>query len=178
MIDMKSASRSRVVRFGAAVAAVLATGVLAIPALGAGAATSRCSTSQLRLRFVQSQAATGHRFIDYAFKNAGAAACSLRGYPSAVLLDKHGHVIQSTDAKVGHWTISEVRTVVISPGKRAFFTFTWVDGGFCPGKSFSFYSLRVSPPNNAAGFQQHLGKTPTCNGSAKVSAIRPKLSKL
>ena len=175
---MKAASRRRVVRFGTAAAAVLAAGALAMPALGAGAATSRCSTSQLRLRFVQSQAATGHRFIDYAFKNAGAAACSLRGYSSAVLLDKHGHVIQSADAKVGHWTISKVRTVVISSGKRAFFTFTWLDGGFCPGKSFTFYRLRVSPPKNAKGFQRHLGKTPTCNGSAKVSAIRPKLSKL
>ena len=174
---MKAASQSRAHRFGTAAALVLAAGLLAMPALGAGAATSRCSTSQLRLRFVQTQAATGHRFIDYAFKNAGPAACSLRGYSSAVLLDKHGHVIQSADAKVGHWTISKVRTVVISSGKRAFFTFTWLDGGFCP-KSFTFYSLRVSPPKNAKGFRQHLGKTPTCNSSAMVSAIRPKLSKL
>ena len=172
---MQSALRSRIVHVGTTAAVVLAAGALAVPALGAGGAIPRCSTGQLHLKFVQEQGATGHRFIDYAYKNVGPAACSVRGYSSAALLDKHGHVIQSGHAKVSHWTISRVRTVVIGPGKRAFFTFTWVDGGFCPGHSFTFYRLRVSPPNSTAGFQRHLGKTATCDSSAKVSAVRPRL---
>jgi hypothetical protein len=143
-----------------------------MPAVGAGATTPRCGTAQLQLKFVQEQAATGHRYIDYAYKNVGAAACSLRGYSTASLLDGHAHVIPSANAKVGHWGISPVRTVVVGPGKRAFFTFTWADGGFCPGHSFTFYNLHVSPPNNTPGFQQHLGKTPTCDDSANVSAVR------
>ena len=116
----------------------------------------------------------GHRYIDYAFKNAGATNCSLRGYPTVVLLDKQGHVIHSAHAKVVHSPVSPIRTVVIGSGKRAFFTFMWGDGAFCPGRAFTFYSLRVSPPNNAIGFRPVLGKTPACDAFTTVSAVRPK----
>jgi hypothetical protein len=133
-----------------------------------------CSTSQLRLRFVDTQAALGHRYIDYAFENAGARKCSLAGYPTVVLLDKLGHVIRSAHAKVGHFSVSPIRTVVIGSGKRAFFSVRWGDGAFCPGSAFTFYGLRVSPPNNAIGFRRHLGKAPACDASGGVSAVRPK----
>ena len=63
---------------------------------------------------------------------------------------------------------------MIGPGKRAFFSFIWSDSAFCPGNAFTFYGLRVSPPNNATGFRPHLGKTQACDASARVSAVRPK----
>ena len=141
---------------------------------GSSSAVPRCSTAQLRLRFVDMQAAAGRQYIDYAFKNAGARKCSLRGYPTGVLLDKGGHVINSPHAKVGHFSASPVGTVVIGSGKRAFFTFVWGDGAFCPGRAFTFYGLRVSPPNNAVGFRRHLGKTSACDPFTTVSAVRPK----
>jgi len=133
----------------------------------------QCSTAQLRLLFVDTQAAAGRRYIDYAFKNAGARQCSLRGYPTGVLLDKQGHVIHSADAKVGHFRVSPIRTVVLGSGKRAFFTFVWGDGGFCPGRAFTFYGLRVSPPNNATGFRRRLGRSPACDAISELSAVRP-----
>lgn len=141
---------------------------------GSNSAVPRCSTAQLRLKFVDMQAAAGRQYIDYAFKNAGARKCSLRGYPTVVLLDKQGHVIHFAHAKVGHFPASPIRTVVIGSGKRAFFSFVRADGAFCPGSAFTFYGLRVSPPNNAIGFRPHLGRTLACDASAKVSAVRPK----
>ena len=171
---MTAASRSRVLPPATIAAFVLAAWFLAGPAAGSSSAVPKCSTAQLRLKFVDMQAATGHRFIDYAFENAGARKCSFRGYPTVVLLDKRSHVIHSAHAKVGHFAISPIRTVVIGSGKRAFFSFTWVDGAFCPGSAFTFYDLRVSPPNNAIGFRPHLGKTLACDASARVSAVRPK----
>jgi hypothetical protein len=172
---MKSTRRTRVLPLATLVATALAAAALAGPAVGADSAVPPCSSAQLSLRFVGMSAATGHRFIDYAFKNTGARKCSLRGYPSAALLNKQGSVIHSSQAKVHRWPLSKVRTVVIAPGKRAFFSFTWVDGAFCPGNSFTFYSLRVFPPKNAKSFRWHLGTTPTCSGSAMVSAVRPKV---
>jgi hypothetical protein len=122
------------------------------------------------------QSATGHRDVDYAFKNVGAGNCSLRGYPRALLLRKSGRRLRGSRARVTHDPISPVRTVVIKPGKRAFFTFTWVDGGFCPGNDFTFYAVRVFPPHDLRGFVRHFGKTPACGSSAMVSAVRPKRS--
>lgn len=156
-------------------ALVVAPGVLAAPAFGSGSPVPHCPTSHLRLKFVQLQGATGHRYIDYAFKNVGAMQCSLRGYPRVVLVNRHGRAIRAQRAKVGRWPLSPARTVVIDPGKRAFFTVMWVDGGFCPGNTFAFYGLRVFPPRNLAGFRRHFGRTLTCDGSAIVSAVRPKL---
>ena len=135
----------------------------------------RCTRAHLRLKFVDMQGATGHRYIDYAFKNVGSSSCSLRGYPRASLLNKSGHRKTAARAQVGHDPVSPVRTVVIKPGKRAFFTFTWVDGGFCPGNSFNFYGLRVAPPHDIGTFTRQFGKTPACGHSARVFAVRPKL---
>ena len=174
VIVMRAASRSRVLLAATIAALVLAAWFLPRPAAGSSSAVPRCLTAQLRLKFVDMQAATGHRFIDYAFKNVGARKCSLRGYPTVVLLDKRGHVIHSAHAKVAHFPISPIRTVVIGSRKSAFFSFTWADGAFCPGRAFTFYDLRVSPPNNAVGFRPHLGKTPACDASARRSAVRPK----
>ena len=84
--------------FGAPVTAVVtAAFAVAAASLGAGSAEAggwvgqaagpgpvvpHCSTAQLRLRFVDTQAAAGRRYIDSAFTNAGARECSLRGYPT------------------------------------------------------------------------------------------------
>jgi Domain of unknown function (DUF4232) len=174
VIAMESASRRKMVRLVTVSAVVLVVGALALPALGAAGAASGCSGAQLRLQFLGQQAATGHRFNQYAFKNVGSATCSLRGYPGAVLLNQRGRVIFGGRANVGHWTVVKVRTVTVAPGKRAFFTFTWAAGPFCPGHAFTFYMLRVSPPGAAKRFVWHLGKTSACNRSAKISAVGAK----
>lgn len=144
------------------------------PTTPSPSATPRCSRAQLRLKFVDMQGATGHRYIDYAFKNVGTTACSLSGYPRGQLLTKRGRVMHGAREKVGHDPLSPMRTLVIDPGKRAFFTFTWVDGGFCPGDSFTFYALRVFPPGDLRGFVRRFGQTPACSKSAMVTRVRPK----
>jgi hypothetical protein len=66
--------------------------------------------------------------------------------------------------------------MTIGPGAGAFFSVVWTDAAFCT-KSFSFYSMRISAPNTTAGFVHHLGRTPTCNRSVHISAVRPRLSR-
>jgi hypothetical protein len=158
-----------------AAASVVAGGALGGPALGASTGVPECSSAQLRLAFVDKQAATGHRFIDYAFNNIGTVKCALRGYPATVLLSKYGAVIPSTRAMVAQWPLSPVRTAQIAPGQSAYFTFHWSPAGFCPGRVFTFYGLRVVPPHDATGFLWHLGKTQACDSSAMVTAVRPEL---
>jgi Protein of unknown function (DUF4232) len=175
---MRGASRSRVLPAATIAVFVLAAWFLAGLAAGSSSAVPRCSTAQLRLESVDTQAAAGRVYSDYAFANAGARSCSLRGYATVVLLDKQGHVLHSAHATVDHFPVSPIGTVVLGSGKRAFFTFVWVNRGFCLGRTFTFYGLRVSPPNNAIGFRLVLGKTLGCvfHGASPVgvSAVRPK----
>jgi ABC-type oligopeptide transport system substrate-binding subunit len=147
MYLMKTASRILAAILAGAFV-ILSAAVLAGPALTA-AATKHCLTAQLRLKVVSVQGATEHRYVDYAFKNAGTSSCILRGYPAAVLRDKHSKAMVSSAAKVRQWSLSKIRTVTLSPGKRAFFSFEWTDADFCSG-SFVVYSVRISPPGNAA----------------------------
>ena len=174
MSDVTDASRSRVLLAATIAAFGLAAWLLVGSAAGSSSVVPHCSTAQLRLRFVDTQAAAGRQYIDYAFENAGAGKCSLAGYPTLVLLNKRGRVIRSAIARVGHFPVSPIRPVVIGSAKRAFFTFMWADGAFCPANAFMFYGLRVLAPNDAIGFRPHLGKTPACDASARVSAVRPK----
>jgi hypothetical protein len=171
--------RSRVLLSALALGgALVAGGGTPIAALGAGSARPRCLTSQLRLSFVDAQAGLGHRYADYALKNLATTPCRLYGYPGVILLDAHGRALTSSHATVTRWTVSPRRTVVISPGQRAFFTFTWLDGGFCPGHSFSYSGMRVYPPGATRAIQRSESATAACDGSAMVSAVRPKLYSL
>jgi uncharacterized protein DUF4232 len=146
------------------------------PRATSASATPQCMRAQLRLNFVRRLGATSHRFIDYAFMNAGTSNCSLRGYPHVVLVNKSGVGMHRRRAMVGDDPVSPVRTVVIKPGKRAFFTFTWAVAGACPGHTFTFYAVRVTPPGDHKNFERHLSKTSACDRSARVTAVRPKLS--
>lgn len=176
---MVNAYRSRAVVQAIAVALCLSVaGALAIPAVGATPAPPRCLTSQLRLTFVDAQAGLGHRYEDYALKSVAPTPCRLFGYPGVILLDAHGHALTSSHATVTRWTVSPRRTVVLTPGQRAFFTFTWVAGAFCPGHAFRFNQLRVYPPGATTALQHSVGSTSACDNTAMVSAVRPKLNSL
>lgn len=140
--------------------------------------TPRCLRAEMQMKFVDMQGATGHRFIDYKLTNLGASSCSLRGYPGAVLLKRNGAVKHAPAAKVGQDPVSPVKTIVVDPGKHAFFTFTWVAGGFCPGDNFAFYAVRLFPPNDVNGFKRHFGWTPACANSVQVTAVRRTLQGL
>lgn len=178
--DFIASSRRRRARTlpGLLIGAALTLGVsVAVASAATSTPTAaKCSRAHLRMNFVRRQGATSHVFIDYAFLNAGGSACTLRGYPAVVLVNKSGNGMHRKRAIVSDNPVSPVRTVVIKPGKRAFFTFSWAVGGACPGHSFTFYALRVTPPGDHRNFQRQLSKSPACNRSARVSAVRPKLA--
>jgi hypothetical protein len=142
-------------------------------AVGFGAPPPHCSSSPLGLTFVSFQGATGHRFWQLAFKNAG-SKCTLRGFPRVVLLNSVGHVINVT---VKHET-GPVPTVVVPHGKRAHFTFTYLDGAFC-SQNFHASRLRIFPPKDTGGFvfnplPANHGPIFICTGSQRVSPVRSK----
>lgn len=154
--------------------AVVAAG-LAGPSAGLGVAAPKCFSSQLTLKFVSFQGATGGRFWEMAFKNTS-TTCTLRGFPKVKLLDKHGHAIHRS---VGHWTLVPVKTVTLGKNKRAFFVFRYTDGGFCPGMSFNAARFEFTPPSRHAGFvynpvPKNHGVPSLCTGSARVTAVSAK----
>jgi Protein of unknown function (DUF4232) len=151
--------------------AAVGAAALAAPAPGSGAASPNCVSSQLSLQFVDFQGASGHRFWQLAFKNL-ASTCTLRGFPRVQLLDANGHVIRVT---VKHET-GPVPTVLVAHGKRAHFTFTYLDGAFCTNH---FYASRIKafPPNDTRGFlfnpvPANRGPIFICSGTEQVSPVR------
>ena len=146
---------------------------LDLPRVGAGPA--KCFSSQLTLKFVSFQGATGGRFWEMAFKNTS-STCALRGFPKVTLLDKHGHAIHNS---VSHWTLVPVKTVTLANDKLAFFVFRYSDGGFGAGKRFNAARFEFIPPNTHAGFvynpvPKNRGMPSLCTGSARVTAVSAK----
>lgn len=173
---MRLGSRNRALLLASGAAATISAAVLALPGVGSAKTSDpHCARSQLLLQFMDEQAGLGHRYVDYGFKNVGSSSCTLTGYPRVMLQDKHGHVMTASRAKVTHDSVSPVQTVVIEPGKHGFFTFTWVDGAFCPPHAFTFYGLLVFPPHDKFGFHRQTATTTACPGLVRVTAVRSKL---
>lgn len=70
-----------------------------------------CATSALRIVVQRGSGIAGHQFASVMFTNASATACSLVGYPGAVLL-KAGSYLGSPAARSGQ----PVTPVVLKPG--------------------------------------------------------------
>jgi hypothetical protein len=154
---------------------VACASVLALPGAGVGASAPRCSSSQLELKFVGFQGATGHRYWQFAFKNQG-RTCSLRGFARVELLSSGGHVITSA---FHHETAFPVTTVVVAHGRRAFVAYTYLDGGFCSSGQFYAPEARVFPPGGATGFvfnmaPRNMGAPYVCPGSEGVFPVTAK----
>ncbi|MDA8067055.1 MAG: DUF4232 domain-containing protein [Actinomycetota bacterium] len=133
-----------------------------------------CGTSQLRLSLVRILGAAGHRSWDLALRNAGGAACTLRGYPTVRLLDRRGRPLRVAVAR----RRSRVVTVTLAPGQRAFFTLTYVDGGPCIPHFFIAYGLSVTPPRNGRWLllQRHSTVcSASLGGHPTITPIRAKL---
>jgi hypothetical protein len=148
---------------------ILAALALASPAL-ASSATPRCSTSSLRLDFVRGQGFTSHRAWDFALRNTGPTTCHLRGYPGVALLDSHARVEGPSVVRRS----ASVQTVVLSPWKRAFFTFVFTVAAPCPSGVHAS-GLQVFPPNARRALRWHQ-RFDVCAGShPNVTPVRPKL---
>jgi len=166
--------RSRLVSLVVLVACAAA---LALPASGAGAVSAppHCKSSQLTLKFVGFQGATGHRYWQLAFKNKG-GTCSLRGFARVQLLAANGHVITSD---FRHEKSFPVATVVVAHGKRGFVAYTYVEAGFCNSGQFYAPKAKVFPPGNGTGFVFDMvrgndGAPYLCPGSEGVFPVTAK----
>jgi len=154
---------------------VACAGALALPAAGLGESAPGCESSQLLLKFVGFQGATGHRYWQLAFTNEG-RPCSLRGFARVQLLDPGDNPIL---AAFHHETAFPVSTVVVAHGKRAFVAYTYLDGSFCASGQFYAAKARVFPPGGATGFvfnmaRRNMGAPYMCPGSEGVFPVTAK----
>jgi hypothetical protein len=173
-------NRSFALICGVASALVVAAGALAVPALGSGAATPRCATSNLRLDLVPPvEAATGHRFWNLTLRNVGSTTCHLKGFPGVGLLDSHASPIS---VNVIRQTGFKQRNVVLHPWQRAWFTFEYAASGFCaPVDTLSAFGIRVFPPNSTSRLVYFRGRFDLCGPPAahpSVYPVRPSKSPL
>ena len=170
-----SPSRHRQLLMLLAMGACVCAVVLAAPAAGAVTTAPRCSSSQLRLRFVGFQGATSHRYWQLAWRNVG-RTCSLRGFSRVQLLAQDGHVITPA---FRHETGFPIRTVVVGHDKRAFVAYTYVDGGFCDSGQFHAPKARLIPPGDRGGFvfnmaPRNMGPPYLCPGTEGVFPVTSK----
>jgi Domain of unknown function (DUF4232) len=150
-------------------AACVSAIVFATPATSLGA-TPLCTASSLSLEFSRDEAATSHRFWDLALRNVGSFSCHLRGYPGVGLLDAHANVMNVSVSRVS----SPLRTVVLKPWDRAFFTFSFVVSGPCAHGIFPF-GIQVIPPSGTVGLRR-FRRFDVCGGSHPgVTAVRATL---
>jgi Protein of unknown function (DUF4232) len=92
-------------------------------------AQAPCAASQLRLSYVGTEGATGHLEVTLALHNTSARPCTLRGYPSARLLDKGGAALPLTIKRGGGFfpdTQRRAGPVVLKPGGRARFGVSFI----------------------------------------------------
>lgn len=123
-----------------------------IPAMGIAATVSaareatpasvpRCAPSALAVWSGRSTGAMGTIAAEFGFTNHSAKTCFLYGYPGVQMLTKSGKNLSTTDEKApGAFSIEE-KTVVLAPGKTAYFGVLYVD--------FSGYA-NVTCPESAA----------------------------
>jgi hypothetical protein len=95
----------------------------------AAAATAACSPTQLRLRYVGTQGATGHLEVTLALRNASQRTCTLQGYPGARLLGAGGAPLPLKVKRGGGFfpdSQRPARPVTLKPGGRARFGVSFV----------------------------------------------------
>ena len=132
-------------RIALACVAVSAAG-LAMGAFSVRAAPHRCASSQLSVEFRGLSAASGRAYQDFAFINHG-PLCSLRGWPTLSFLDASGAALS---VRAPSRTSEPLRTVILTEGGRAYFTFRYVNEGFCSPR-VAVSAVRFTPPDNQHG---------------------------
>lgn len=150
--------------------------VLAPSASPAFAATGNCSSSQLRLSSVRILGATGHRIWDLALTKRAGGVCTLRGYPTVVLLNRRGQATVSSRRAAGF----PVRTVALSQARRAFFTINYAAAGPCLPHYFTAYGIVVFPPGSSRGLRLMRAPFTVCSvalgGHPHVTPVRGRLN--
>jgi hypothetical protein len=130
-------------RFRIAVVCVAAALGLAVGAFSAGAASRGCLSSHLRAEFAGLSAASGRVYRNVRFVNHG-PPCTLRGWPALSFLGASGAPL-SLRAPI---RVNEsVRTVTLADGGYAYFTFKYINKGFCSPR-VTVSAMRLTPPGD------------------------------
>lgn len=138
-----------------------------------------CSGADLRLAVEGGDAGMGHRVTTLALRNAGAAACTVTGYPAVTLLDDRGQTLTSVrgvQAPGNYFAQGRAPApVAVEPRQAAYFDLAWSvmpheDQGetACP----SVKTVRVTAPSATAPIGLALAFTP-CGGQVEISPLRP-----
>jgi hypothetical protein len=118
----RTGGRARLALFAAA-AALVAGGVLAIPAAPAQAVTPACTSSSLAVTATFTDGAAGHSYAAVIFRNTGPVACTLRGYPGIAALNSVGGVI----GHAGHASGYPVYTITVPVQGFASSLMSWMN---------------------------------------------------
>ena len=121
--------------------------------------TGGCSGSQLTLSYSGTEGATGHLELHVAVRNSSQAACLLRGYPSARLLNRAGRPLP---LRVGRHdgffpdTQSKPRAVSLKPGATAHFGISLVTNNEYKGARVcrTATAAMLSAPGSRAHWQR------------------------
>jgi hypothetical protein len=159
------------------------------PSPSQGAATTACTTSQLKIAITNSGALGGQAGGYLKFTNDGAGACQLTGWPSVVALTSAGQgttLKRAQSTMYGAWQApAQLPTLKLGPGDSAYAVVAADDqptgNGGCPAP---YRQLRVTPPGSSAsvtvtaylpGAQTYLPACTSAAGAptAEVSAITP-----
>jgi hypothetical protein len=135
------------------------------------AAAVACRTADLRLAAGQGDAGAGNRSQILTLTNAGAAPCSLSGYPAVSLLDANGRPVTGVRSDQNPGTAAPV---TLPAGGRAYFDIAWnVVPNEAQGQTTCPTAARVTVrlgPDTAA-LAVPLSLTP-CGGRIRVNPVR------
>jgi len=116
----------------------------------------RCATASLAIWVGTGSGAMGTVAVEFGFTNHSAKTCSLYGYPRVQMLTKSGKNLSTTDEEApGAFGIQE-KTVVLAPGKTAYFGVLYADQtGYakliCPTST----TLQFTPPQDTGTATLH-----------------------
>jgi hypothetical protein len=118
-------------------------------------AVTRCRAEDLRLEVGEAGASAGHWHAMLLFTNAGAAPCTVEGYPGVSFLDASGAQVGQPAERLANPTTP----VVLAPGERAHAALNVSNaynfGEEC-GQPVSTATVRVFPPDDTGSLQAAL----------------------
>ncbi|WP_339870999.1 DUF4232 domain-containing protein [uncultured Brevundimonas sp.] len=137
-----------------------------------------CRGPQLQLDAAGGDAGAGHRVATLGVRNLGAAACSLKGYPSVSLVDDRNQVLTTvrTDTTPGAGLpgAQTPSAVTLAPRAQAWFDVAWTvvpqeaDGeGACPAAA----RIRMTAPDDTSPVWLDRRLSP-CDGLIRVTPFR------
>ena len=134
-------------------------------------AAAACTGTQLSLEFHDTDAAMGGvRSSSYAFKNNGAAPCTMTGFPAVRLLDRRGRAVRGHPVKHSEDTPAAVE---LAAGGKAFFRidFSAEGAGYLGPRCARVRKLSIVAPDTNRRFVRN-DEVVLC-GDVTVSPVEP-----